>query len=52
MEIMRMRKKYLARFTSFQRTPMAIAQPQFEPLDHASIRGNAVILYSHANVLT
>ena len=49
---MRMRKKYLAKFPSFRRTPVAIAQPQFEPLDRASIRGNTVILYSHANVLT
>ena len=28
--------------------PVAITQPEFEPLDHASIRGNRVISYLHA----
>ena len=52
MEIMRMRKKYLARFLSPNAYTVVIPQPQFEPLDCASIQGNTVIIYSYAKVLT
>ena len=38
------------KFPSFHWMPVAIAQPEFEPLDHASIQGNRVISYSHAMV--